>query len=139
MIISLAGKRIVNFELVWICVASCDPAGLPGSRSRIVRLRTEERNLGLVCSRELVGDDGHVHAARPHGQLRLLHPAAWAVEGEHLQGHRQEYLGERLWSLGELICCCCRCTWCSTQASALPIRSSSVEMNGSSKASKESA
>ena len=132
----MAVKRIGNFELVWICVASCDPAGLPGSRSRIVRLpdqlalKTERENLGLVRSRALVGDDGHVHAARPHGQLRLLHPAAWAVEGEHLQGHRQEYLGERLWSLGELICCCCRSTWCSTQESALPIRSSSVEMNG---------
>ena len=125
---NLAVKRIVNFELVWICVASCDPAGLPGSRSRIVRLPdqlalgTETKNLGLVRSRALVGDDGHVHAACPHGQLRLLHPAAWAVEGEHLQGHRQEYLGERVWSVGELICCCCRCTWCFTRASALPIR-----------------
>ena len=136
MIISLAVKRIVNFELVWICVASCDPAGLPGSRSRIVRLPdpldlgTETRNLVHLRSRALVGDDGHVHAARAHGQLRLLHPAAWAVEGEHLQGHRQEYLGERVWLVSELICCCCRSTWCTTQASALPIRSSSVEMNG---------
>ena len=106
----MAVKRIVNFELVWICVASCDPAGLPGSRSRIVRLPdqldlgTETRNLVHLRSRALVGDDGHVHAARPHGQLRFLHPAAWAVEGEHLQGHRQEYLGERVGAVGELTC-----------------------------------
>ena len=117
----------------------------PGSRSRIVRLpdqlalRTEARNLGLVRSRAPVGDDCHVHAARAHGQLRLLHPAAWAVEGEHLQGHRQEYLGERIRSVGELTCCCFRSTWCSTQASALPIRRFSVEMNGSSRALKGSA
>ena len=132
----MAVKRRFNFELVWICVASCDPAGLPGSRSRIVRLPdplalgTETKNLAHVRSGALVGDDGHVHAACPHGQLRLLHPTAWAVEGEHLQGHWQEHLGERVRSVGELIWCCCRSTWCSTQASALPIRSSSVEMNG---------